>query len=150
MKYVTGLFFLLLLCFSSSLYAQLQEPLAWETAVNRGKNKQLLLSIKATFEEGWHLYSQHIAEGGPQPTTISLSVKNGKEPLPALSWTELGHPETVYDSTFGLSLTYFSKEVTFVAALPEGWAGNTTVLPKSDDAAVGTFPQDNRCSTQHL
>ena len=120
MKIFISLFFLL---FSFSLSAQLVEPVKWETKVKKLNEERLLLQINAKLDSGWHLYSQHIPEGGPQPTTISLSDA-GKKELPLnTSWQELGEAEDHYDSTFALDLSYYSEEVTFVTSIPVPEAG---------------------------
>lgn len=137
MKFITGLFFLLLLTSIQTLSAQLQEPVRWETtvkqvpavkqepAIQQEEGGQLLLIIRATLEDGWHLYSQHIPDGGPQATTISLTVSDGEKDFIAIPWAEMGEAEMVYDSSFHMSLTYYSKTVSFIAALPQGWEGTT-------------------------
>lgn len=115
MKSFIGIFFLL---FSFSLSAQIVEPVQWETAVKKLDNEKLLLFAEAKLDSGWHIYSQHIGEGGPQPTTISLSDGDEKDHISGLSWLEIGHAETNFDSVFSIELTYFEEEVTFAAVIP--------------------------------
>jgi thiol:disulfide interchange protein len=121
MKNFIGLFFLL---FSFSLSAQIVEPAQWKSEVKKLDDNTLALFIKARLDSGWHLYSQHLAEGGPVKTTITLTSADNKSITPATPWVEIGEPETVYDSTFGMKLTYFSGEVVFASSIPVAKAGD--------------------------
>lgn len=67
--------------------------------------------MKATLQEGWHLYSQYVDnEVGPVPTSFSFQSSdfyelNGKVVEPK--------PIQKYDETFGANLDFFEKEVVF-------------------------------------
>lgn len=115
MKILTGL---LCLFFSFSLSAQIADPVKWQTEVKKLDEETLLLLIKADLDSGWHIYSQHINVGGPQPTQIALSYPDEEEKIATVSWKESGQAETVYDSTFAMELIYYGEEVFFAAAYP--------------------------------
>ncbi|MEX2336716.1 MAG: hypothetical protein WD555_05550 [Fulvivirga sp.] len=73
MKFIMGLFFILL-PFSGP--AQILDPVQWETEVKKSDDKTLAIFITATLDSGWHLYSQHLSEGGPVKTSIALHREN--------------------------------------------------------------------------
>ncbi|CAN5414331.1 cytochrome c biogenesis protein CcdA [soil metagenome] len=120
MKYFIGSFFVFL---SFSVPAQILYPVQWETEVKNIDDKNLALFIKAKMDSGWHIYSQHIEEGGPIPTSIIFYDLKSKKNL-SNSWNEIGHAETVYDSTFSMDLTYYGEEVAFVTSIPLAEVGN--------------------------
>ena len=120
MKILTGILFLLL---SISLSAQIEERVTFQTEVKKLNDQTLLLLVKAKLDSGWHIYSQHIEEGGPQPTRFSLSHPDKEEEIGDVQWKESGEAETFYDSSFAMKLIYFGEEVTFAAAFPVAKAG---------------------------
>ena len=121
MKHLIVSFFLL---FSVSLSAQIVEPANWKTEVKKLDNNTLALFITAKIDSGWHLYSQHLQEGGPVKTSISLRDAENLAVTPVSPWIEMGRPETVYDSTFQMEVTYFSEEVVFASTIQTEKAGN--------------------------
>ncbi len=72
------------------------------------------LVITAWIQPGWHLYSQHLKEGGPQPTRISLLPN---ELFTISSFTEHGEPHTYYDDIYEMDITWYSDKVDFVGHL---------------------------------
>lgn len=121
MKHFIVSFFLL---FSFSLSAQIVEPAQWKTEVKKLDDNTLALFITAKLDSGWHLYSQHLQEGGPVKTSIILSNAENQSLPPVSPWVESGRPETVYDSTFQMEVTYFSEEVTFASTIKTQKAGS--------------------------
>ncbi|TNF24492.1 MAG: thiol:disulfide interchange protein, partial [Bacteroidetes bacterium] len=63
---------LLLAVLTSALQAQLFDPVKWKTETKRLSATEAELVFSATIEDGWHLYSQHLDEGGPIPTTFTF------------------------------------------------------------------------------
>ena len=67
---------LLVLFFSICSYlgfSQVYDPVTWTTSVEKVSEFEYKLITSATIEDGWHLYSQHVPEGGPVPTTFSYN-----------------------------------------------------------------------------
>ena len=65
--------FLFLALIGNIAYAQLHDPVSWETSVKKINASEFELLISAEIEEGWHLYSQNVPDGGPIPTTILIN-----------------------------------------------------------------------------
>jgi DsbC/DsbD-like thiol-disulfide interchange protein len=102
-------FLLFLLAYATSP-AQILDPVKWTFTVEAGKNQDAVLVFKAKMDAGWHIYSQNTPDGGPLPMVFKFDAKpcyeadgNVTEPKP--------HEE--FDSTFGVKVLIFDKEVSF-------------------------------------
>src|SRR5690606_3670412 len=56
--------------------AQILQPVKWQFGAKKINNEEAVVFIKAAIDEGWHIYSQHVEEGGPVKTTISFTPSN--------------------------------------------------------------------------
>ena len=65
MKKIISILFVLISVVSS---AQIFTPVEWEFSQKQLSDTEIELQFKANIDEGWHLYSQHIADDGPVPT----------------------------------------------------------------------------------
>ena len=94
----------------SNLSAQVINPVKWNFSVKKISNVESELQFTATMDNGWHLYSQDIPEGGPIPTSFSFEKAmgfflDGKVAEPK--------PIEVMDKNFNMKLKYFSDKVVF-------------------------------------
>jgi DsbC/DsbD-like thiol-disulfide interchange protein len=91
-------------------YAQILNPVTWSYAAKKTSATEATIYIKATIEDGWHLYSQFVKEGGPVktsfifPTSPSFTLA-GKTVEPK--------PITKFEKTFNMPVSYFEKSVVF-------------------------------------
>ncbi len=108
-KIITAGFLLLL---TSSLFAQIQNPVNWTATSKKIADKTYEIHITANIENGWHVYSQTTPDGGPVPTSISFT----KNPLLDFSGTakEIGKLEQRNEPLFGVDVKQFSNKVEFV------------------------------------
>jgi uncharacterized protein YxeA len=53
-------------------FAQIHKPVKWTVASKKLNNKKLLVYVKATIQDGWHIYSQNVKDGGPIPTSFQF------------------------------------------------------------------------------
>jgi hypothetical protein len=107
-KYILFLGLTLLSCLT--LNAQILKPVTWSYAAKKTSPTTATLYIKATIDQGWHIYSQFIKDGGPVKTSFSF--------LPAQGYSLIGktiEPKqiTKYESTFGMDVSYFENAVIF-------------------------------------
>lgn len=115
------------LTFASVASAQIpDEPIKWSLAlpsptatVTQGGT--ITLSLVATIEEGWHLYSTTVPSGGPIATVITVPAGqafalSGSIHEPA--------PKTSFDPNFNMSLDYHEEKATF--GIPLTVAAGTT------------------------
>lgn len=108
MKKILSIWMLVVASFAA--HAQFYNPVSWEFSQKNLPQDEIELSFKATIEGDWYMYSQHIADEGPVPTTFTFFNAEGVELL-----TEVLEPEPIeeFDPNFDMVLKYFKKEVTF-------------------------------------
>ena len=100
---------LLLLC-SIIAQAQIYNPIKWKTSVQKISGTEYELQAKAVIEEGWHLYSQNVADGGPIPTHFTFSKSTNFQLIGDVK-EEKG--KTIHDPVFKMQIRFFEKETTF-------------------------------------
>lgn len=99
---------LLLFCSAS---AQIYDPVTWEFGYEKKDKDSYELIFTATIEEGSHIYSMVIPEGGPIPTTFRFdTVPAFKLEGPAFEVTK---PEEKLDEAFGFKIKSFSNKAEF-------------------------------------
>lgn len=101
-----------LIFFASSLFAkaQIEEPVRWSYASKKISGTEAMILIKATIDEGWHIYSTYQKSGGPVKT--SFKFKPSKDYLKVGKVLE-PTPKTSFEKTFGINVSSFEKEVVF-------------------------------------
>jgi len=91
-------------------FSQIHNPIKWSTSVKKISDTEYELIATANIENGWHLYSQTVAEGGPIPTTFTYNsnknyLKKGN--------TKEDEGSTVNDKVFDMRIKYFDKKAEF-------------------------------------
>ena len=101
-------FILLIAC--TSVQAQVLHPVKWAYGAKRTGKTEAVVFIKATIDDGWHIYSVDQKPGGPLKTSFEFSpsgdfeiVGNVSEPTPA----------TRFEKVFNMNVNYFEHEVIF-------------------------------------
>jgi len=96
----------------STLHAQVQDPVKWNYSAVKKADKEYAVTISATLEPNWHIYSMTTPNGGPVATTFSFN----RNPLVTIAGKtqETGKPQTIYDDIFGVDVKYYSEVVTFI------------------------------------
>ena len=108
MKKLIFIFFLLI---GFQQYAQIIEPVTWETHVEKVSEQEYHLISTATIEEGWHLYSQKVPEDGPISTTFNYNPQEGLSFVDKTQ-EEAGH--VVYDPVFEMEIKFFEDKTIFI------------------------------------
>ena len=96
-------------------FAQMLEPVKWTQELKMVSDTEAELTFSATIEEGWHLYTTDVPEGGPLPATVRFDVLEGAELVGEL--TNVGEINTEYDAMFEMDLPSFSHNGQFVQRL---------------------------------
>lgn len=110
MKKISFLFFLTCAFFFAQ--AQILEPVKWQASYTKTAKNEYSLVFKASIDEGWHVYSNDIPEGGPVATTINFEENEAFQLDGGLTATTA--PISVDDKIFGMTLSYFEDSLVFI------------------------------------
>ena len=101
---------IIVLVMSAGAYAQIETPVKWSYAAKRLPNNEAVVFLRATIQDGWHIYSMNVKDGGPIKTSFTFAksneytlVGNASEPAPI----------SKYEEAFKMDVSYFEKTVTF-------------------------------------
>jgi len=105
----------LLIAFAATLlsagsYAQIESHVKWAEGVKKVSATEAVVLVKATIDEGWHIYSVNQKDGGPVKTTITISPS--KE-FSLVGKTTEPTPVTKFEKSFGINVSYFENSVVF-------------------------------------
>ena len=112
------------LMISAASYAQIETPVKWSYAAKKLNNNEAVVFLRATIQDGWHIYSQNVKDGGPIKTSFTFAKSN--------DYTLIGTPSepkpvTKYEDAFKMNVSYFEKTVTFQQKIKLK-AGNLTAI----------------------
>ena len=90
--------------------AQIETPVTWSYAQKKVSATEAIIYVKATIQDGWHIYSQNIKPGGPVKTTIKFA--------PSKDFTKVGStvepkPLSKFEKVFDMNVGYFENQVVF-------------------------------------
>lgn len=90
--------------------AQILEPVHWSYAAKKTGPNEAVIFIRATIDDGWHVYSQFVKDGGPVKTTITFS--------PSADYSLIGgttepKPITRMEKVFNMEVGFFEQSVIF-------------------------------------
>jgi thiol:disulfide interchange protein len=91
--------------------AQVHIPYKWTFSATDGTGSEATLYFTVKLEEGWHIYSQFIEEGGPLPTTFTFM--GSKEYTLISKVKEESEPIRSYDPTFMMNIVWFKQIAVF-------------------------------------
>ena len=105
-----SLFLVVMVVGTCCAFAQ-QDAIRWRTTVRMTTATEGVLTVRALVGEGWHLYGTKLPKGGPKPTVLDFSASKGVkftgEFKPSVA------PVKRHDEMFGLTLSWWDKNVTF-------------------------------------
>jgi hypothetical protein len=108
---------------SAAAEGQILKPVTWSYGAKRTGPKEVTLFFKATIDDGWHVYSQHVKEGGPIPTKFAFTASKDYvlegptiEPQPIIRM----------EKVFNMEVGFFVKSVIFQQKI-KLMTGQTTV-----------------------
>ncbi|MGB1269593.1 MAG: protein-disulfide reductase DsbD family protein [Flavobacteriaceae bacterium] len=111
MKRILNLF-IILLSFSFT-QAQIVTPVKWTGAVEKISDTEFNLIYNATVQDHWHLYSQHLPEGGALPTELLYDETQLGKTF-ELTSEKAAESKTVvlYDKVFEMDMRFFDHTAT--------------------------------------
>lgn len=95
---------------ATGVSAQIVKPVKWQFGAKKINKDEAVIFMKATMDNGWHIYSQHVAEGGPIKTSFAFAPSND---FTLLGKTAEPKPKVKYEDVFSMDVGYFDKEVVF-------------------------------------
>ena len=98
------------LMISASAFAQIEAPVKWSYAAKRLSKTEAVILLRATIQDGWHIYSQTVKDGGPIKTSFTFAKSPGYS---LIGTTSEPTPATKYEDAFKMNVSYFEKTVTF-------------------------------------
>ncbi|MFD2582516.1 protein-disulfide reductase DsbD domain-containing protein [Pedobacter vanadiisoli] len=103
---------LLFICsfFAIKSFGQIYHPVKWSYAAKKTGKNEAVVFVKATLEKGWHLYSQYVRKGGPQPTKFTFEKSNAYSLMGATK-----EPEAIVrlEPAFMMEVGFFESAVVF-------------------------------------
>jgi len=109
MKKLITLCFLAILSFASKAQQQ-QNPVTWTATYKALSATEGEITIIASIEKNWHIYSQDASNNGPVPTSF-LFEKNKNYQVEGKA-TEIGAHE-IFDKAFDAKISSFSEKAEF-------------------------------------
>ena len=91
-------------------FAQIETPVKWSYAAKKISSTEAVVFLKATIQDGWHIYSLNVKDGGPIKTSFTFPASKdytlqGEATEPT--------PLTKYEKAFSMNVSYFEKTVVF-------------------------------------
>ena len=110
LKVISTAVITLLLSFTAQ--AQMAEPVNWSFTATKLSNTEFQITLTASIDEGWYVYSQEMPKKGPVPTKIDFDqnpniILDGK-PL------EIGQKKEAFDANFGMTVIKLEGKTQFV------------------------------------
>lgn len=108
MKKLLLVFAAMVLC--SSAFAQIESHVKWAYAFKKLNDKEGVVLLRATMDEGWHIYSTNQKDGGPIKTSFTFA----KSPDYTLTG-KVSEPKAItkFEKSFSMDVSYFENSVTF-------------------------------------
>lgn len=94
-----------------SLKAQ-PTPVEWRFEANRVQGQEYELTFTALVNDGWYIYSQHLDEGGPIPTSF-IFQESDHYALLGQTEEEGPHRQEGMDELFGMKVVKYGERVVF-------------------------------------
>jgi len=115
----------LLLALFSTNAQNFLDPVKWDVSVEKVNGERYLILMKASIDDGWHLYSQkQFGEEFEGPIATEFSYNSSEETYTLFADTQEPDAKPLYDPVFELNVVYFEGDVLFTQAIdiidPEG------------------------------
>lgn len=104
--------FLLLSFVVYALQAQIKDPVKFKTELKSLSDTEAEIVFTATIDQGWHVYSTELGDGGPISATFNVDKKSGIEPVGKLK--PVGKEVATFDKLFEMKVRYFENTAKFV------------------------------------
>lgn len=108
MKKLFSIITVMVIC--TGAFAQIETPVKWSYAAKKLSPTEAVVFLRATIQDGWHIYSLNVKDGGPIKTSFTFSPSKEYSIIGATS-----EPAAItkYEKAFSMDVSYFEKSVTF-------------------------------------
>ncbi len=103
---------LLFVTFALQAVAQMQEPIHFKSELKKKSATEAEIVFTATIDDGWHVYSTDLPDGGPISATFNVDKMEGVELVGKL--TPVGKEEDKFDQMFQMQVRFFEHNAQFV------------------------------------
>lgn len=110
-----SLFSVLLLLLAVMTQAQIQKPVKFKTELKNVSADEVEIVFSATIDNGWHVYSTELGDGGPISATFNTEKLSGASLVGKLK--PVGKEVSAYDQMFEMKVRYFEHTAQFVQKL---------------------------------
>ena len=97
---------------STCVQAQMMEPVHFTSQLKNLQGNEAEILFTALIDEGWHVYSTDLGDGGPVSATFNIVKMDGAEPVGKLQTR--GKETKQFDKMFDMELRFFEHKATFV------------------------------------
>lgn len=109
------LFSLIVSFLAFAVYAQIQEPVKFKTELKNVSATEVEIVFTASIEQGWHVYSTDLGDGGPISATFNTDKLTGAQLDGKLC--PVGKEIASFDKLFEMDVRYFEHTAQFVQKL---------------------------------
>lgn len=109
------LFSLIVSFLAFAVYAQIQEPVKFKTELKNVSATEVEIVFTASIEQGWHVYSTDLGDGGPISATFNTDNLTGAQLDGKLR--PVGKEIASFDKLFEMDVRYFEHTAQFVQKL---------------------------------
>ena len=102
----------LLLLLGTQVRAEILKPVKWSYSSKKISADTYDLILTAKIDKGWHLYSQHIGENGPIPTSFKFNTDDASVKLTG-AVNEKSKAVKTHDPNFDMEVIYFKDKAVF-------------------------------------
>ncbi len=95
---------------SVALFSQIFKPVKWTTSIEKVSDSEYILVATANIKDGWAIYGQNIADGGPVKTSFVFQQRKNYE---LVGKTEEFNGCEKFDKTFEMNLVKFYEKAIF-------------------------------------
>lgn len=115
MRKTTFLSLLLFFVCAVTAMAQMQDPVHFKSELKQISGTEVEIVFTATIDDGWHVYSTDLPDGGPISATFNVDKIEGAELVGKL--TPVGKEENKFDQMFQMQVRFFEHNAKFVQKL---------------------------------
>ena len=91
------------------------DPVKWDVSIEKQQGNEYNILLKASIDDGWHLYSQkQFGEEFEGPIRTEITFNNSAETYELVGTTQEPDLKPIHDPVFDLDVIFFERKVTFI------------------------------------